>query len=181
MKGAAPLEFHSVLVCAHCWYIRLAGHGRWQSRIARQAVELVGQEETDDLFFEQGHHSQELIKLVVSLHIAPVLEENQSLNGVSKGDSVVKWCSCQSCIHAGMLPCLEMMNPASPLLSLPSPTAPMQMRVFVSVIHPPTVSDSHSTSHSDPHPFYFVLYLKTGHPCVPCRAQAGLEAPLWRQ
>lgn len=30
-------------------------------------MELTGQEETDDLFFEQGHHSQELVKLVVSL------------------------------------------------------------------------------------------------------------------
>ncbi|KAL3133459.1 hypothetical protein ABBQ38_007322 [Trebouxia sp. C0009 RCD-2024] len=39
---------------------------RWQSKIAKQAVELVGQEETDDLYFDQGHHSQELVKLVVS-------------------------------------------------------------------------------------------------------------------
>ena len=79
MNGAAPLKWHCVLVCVHCWCVRLAGHGRWQSRIARQAVELVGQEETDDLFFEQGHHSQELIKLVVSLHITPVSKETQSM------------------------------------------------------------------------------------------------------
>ena len=40
---------------------------RWQSRIARQAVELVGKEEEEDLYFEGGHHSQEFVKLVVSL------------------------------------------------------------------------------------------------------------------
>lgn len=39
---------------------------RWQSRIARQAVELVGKEEEEDLYFEGGHHSQEFVKLVVS-------------------------------------------------------------------------------------------------------------------
>lgn len=32
-------------------------------------MELVDQGETDDLFFEQGHQSQELIKLVVSLNL----------------------------------------------------------------------------------------------------------------
>ena len=30
-------------------------------------MELVGKEEEDDLYFEGGHHSQELVKLVVSL------------------------------------------------------------------------------------------------------------------
>ncbi|DBA74342.1 hypothetical protein WJX77_011104 [Trebouxia sp. C0004] len=37
---------------------------RWQSRIAKQAGELVGKEEEEDLYFEGGHHSQEFVKLV---------------------------------------------------------------------------------------------------------------------
>lgn len=41
-------------------------HCRWQNRIAKQAVELVGKEEEEDLYFEGGHHSQEFVKLVVS-------------------------------------------------------------------------------------------------------------------
>ncbi len=41
--------------------------GRWQSRIAKQAGELVGKEEEEDLYFEGGHHSQEFVKLVVSV------------------------------------------------------------------------------------------------------------------
>ena len=40
---------------------------RWQARIAKQAVDLVGKEEEDDLYFEGGQHSQEFVKLVVSL------------------------------------------------------------------------------------------------------------------
>ena len=62
-------KLHSVAVCIYSWHVANFGISRWQSRVARQAVELVGQEETDDLFFEQGHHSQELVKLVVSLHV----------------------------------------------------------------------------------------------------------------
>ena len=38
---------------------------RWQSRLAHQAVQLVGQEDEDDLYFESGQHSQEFLKLMV--------------------------------------------------------------------------------------------------------------------
>ena len=41
---------------------------RWQSKIAKQAVELVSLEDKDDLYFEKGHHSQEFVNLVVSRH-----------------------------------------------------------------------------------------------------------------
>ena len=41
--------------------------GRWQRRIAKQAGELVGKEEEEDLYFEGGHHSQDFVKLVVSV------------------------------------------------------------------------------------------------------------------
>lgn len=49
---------------------RMLRHGavrRWQSRIAKQAGELVGKEEEEDLYFEGGHHSQDFVKLVVSV------------------------------------------------------------------------------------------------------------------
>ena len=38
---------------------------RWQSRLAHHAVQLVGQEDEDDLYFESGQHSQEILKLMV--------------------------------------------------------------------------------------------------------------------
>ena len=47
--------------------VRHGAVGRWQSRIAKQAGELVGKEEEEDLYFEGGHHSQEFVKLVVSV------------------------------------------------------------------------------------------------------------------
>ena len=47
--------------------VRHGNASRWQSRIAKQAGELVGKEEEEDLYFEGGHHSQEFVKLVVSV------------------------------------------------------------------------------------------------------------------
>lgn len=38
---------------------------RWQSRLAHEAVQLVGKEDEDDLYFESGQHSQDFLKLLV--------------------------------------------------------------------------------------------------------------------